>query len=363
MRGFVVILIILLSIGCRKDTPVKPVPETPLKDIEYDPSFLSLDTPDYFPQFEQPDNNKMTEEGVELGRFLFYDKGFSRDKTVSCATCHLPQGSFTDNLVKSVGIDGRTTGRSSMNLINVGFTYSGLFWDGRSPNLEEQAIHPIMDEKEMDNTWQNVVTHVQSSARYPKMFRKAFGITQKEDINRDLITKALAQFQRSIVSYESKFDKFLKGETILTDDELYGYNMYIDEDPSIPDAECHHCHSLPFGTSNAFFNNGLQEAATLLDFADKGRGKFTKDKLDNGKFRAPTIRNWKYSAPYMHNGSLATIDDVIEHYASGGKNSPNKDPLLNNIKLTEYDKSALKAFLETLNDEASIKKEAYQDPY
>ena len=153
----------------------------------------------------------------------------------------------------------------------------------------------------------------------------------------------------------------MKGEAVLTDDELYGLEMYVDA-PDATDAQCAHCHNLPLMTSDDYFNNGLQEAATLDDFEDLGRGVIT-GRVQNGFFRAPTLRNIEYSAPYMHDGSLQTLDDVIDHYASGGKESPNKDPLLDDIFLTEYDKEALKAFLLTLSDEAFINDEAFKDPF
>ena len=138
------------------------------------------------------------------------------------------------------------------------------------------------------------------------MFRKAFGISKKTDeINKELAAKAIAQFERSIVSFESKFDQFLKGEIFLDDDEQYGFEIYIDA-PDVTDAQCAHCHNLPLMTSNDYFNNGLQEAATFEDFADKGRRRNLLSATQNGFFRAPILkRNIELTAPYMHNGSLA----------------------------------------------------------
>lgn len=370
------LLIALFTFSCEDEVESPPPPpeedvET-LIDIEYNPTPFSIEYPQYvqlindreviIPEMPIPADNPMTEEGVELGRHLFYDKLLSRDNTLSCASCHLPQGAFTDNLAVSPGVDGVSGKRSSMSLLNVGFFDNGLFWDGRSTTLEEQALLPVEDEIELHNTWENVIDLLQESEMYKTMFRKAFGIEKSSEISKELAAKAIAQFERSIVSFESRFDKFLKGETFqLDDDELYGFEMYIDA-PGVTDAQCAHCHNLPLMTSNDYFNNGLQEAETFEDFVDKGQGVFTTPNR-NGFFRAPSLRNIEHSAPYMHNGSIQTLEEVIEHYASGGKPSPSKDPLLDDITLTEYDKEALLKFLLALTDEQVINQERLQDPF
>lgn len=358
----IILLGVLTILACMDEKEPKDMDED-LTKYPYAPTAIELEYPSYFPQMDIPDDNPMTEEGKELGRHLFYDPILSRDSTVSCASCHLPALSFTDGSALSTGIDGLMTDRSSMSLLNIGFVNTGFFWDGRSPSLENQAGFPIEARNEFHETWPSVLNKIRSSARYPKMFREAFGVEKASAIDREMVAKALAQFQRAMIGYDTKFDRFTRGETVLTDEELYGYSMYIDDDPEIPDAQCDHCHSLPFGTSNAYFNNGLQEAATLEDFKDRGRGKVTGNALENGFFRAPTLRNISYTAPYMHNGSLTTIDEVIDHYASGGKSSPNKDVLLDDITMNEDDKAALKAFLMTLNDEQFLKNEAFSNPF
>lgn len=364
MKRYIFILIgFVIFFGCGEDKPDTPPDEGDLTDIPYDPSAMVVNYPDYFPSLEIPEDNALTEEGVDLGRHLFYDKLLSVDTSISCASCHLTSGSFTDNLAVSPGVHGTMGVRSAMTLINVGFNYNGFFWDGRSPDLESQALIPVEDPLEMQDTWENVVAKLRASGLYPEKFRKAFGIEDTEEITRELVVKALAQFQRTIISSESKFDKFLRGETVLTDQELRGYSMYIDDDPTITDAQCDHCHSLPFGTTNAFFNNGLQPAETFADFNDKGRGEVTGRIQDNGFFRAPTLRNWLYTAPYMHDGRLATMEEVIDHYASGGHYSPSRDPLIQDIHLTEQDKADLMAFLLTLNDESVLVEEAYANPF
>jgi len=336
----------LSTFACGEEEEPPPQEET-LTHIEYNPTPFIIEYPEYtqlidnreviIPEMPIPADNPLTEEGVELGRHLFYDKLLSRDNTMSCAK------------------------RSSMSLLNAGFDDNGLFCDGRSETLEEQALLPVEDEIELHNTWVNVIEKLQKSDLYKPLFRKAFGITRPSEINKELAAKAIAQFERSIVSFESKFDRFLKGEVFLDDDELYGFEMYIDA-PDVTDAQCAHCHNLPLMTSNDYFNNGFQEAETFDDFVDKGLGAITVS-TQNGFFRAPTLRNIELSAPYMHNGSLQTLEEVIEHYASGGKPSPSKDPLLDDIKLTEYDKEALLKFLLTLTDKKIIVEERLQNPF
>lgn len=359
------LLLILVITACGdKPVPSPPVDDGDLTDIVYAPKEYAVpELPTKFIKLESPKDNPLTEEGVELGRFLFYDEILSVDSTVSCSTCHLQKLSFTDGLAVSVGVNGAKGTRSAMSLLNAGLNYKGFFWNGRSKNLEEQAIDPVVNPVELHESWPNVEMKLQRSSFYPTMFRKAFGIENKKEITQDLATKALAQFQRTLLSYNSKYDRVQKGLDVFTEEEQRGFSMYVDDDVDIPDAQCDHCHTLPTGTSNDFFNNGLQEAATVEDFKVKGRGKVVKNPLLNGFFRAPTLRNAMLTAPYMHDGSIATMKEVIDHYASGGKHSPTKDPLLSDIHITEDDKKALLAFLHTLTDEVFLNEKAFSDPF
>jgi len=373
---YLILVILGLCLFSCTDDPAPPEEEpmgedNSLTDIEYDPVPFEIEYPVYtqtinnreviIPQMPIPEDNPMTVDGVELGRHLFYDKLLSKDNTLSCASCHLPEGAFTDNLAVSPGVGGVLGKRSSMSLLNVGFFDNGLFWDGRSQTLEAQALLPVEDELELQHSWAEVVPQLRQSQLYKPMFRKAFGIEKTSEITKELAAKAIAQFERSIVSFESKFDRYLKGEIFLDDDELYGFEMYVDA-PGVTDAQCAHCHNLPLMTSNDYFNNGLQAAETFDDFRDKGLGAITV-RTQNGFFRAPSLRNIEHSAPYMHDGSIETLEEVIEHYASGGKDSPSKDPLLDDITLTPYDKEALLAFLLTLTDEKVINQERLQNPF
>jgi len=334
-----------------------------LSHIRYNPDPYTVNLPPHFPALEIPADNPLTKQGVQLGRHLFYDPILSADSTMSCASCHLPEFSFTDAKAISTGIDGITGKRSAMSLINIGFVKSGLFWDGRVKTLEEQALLPVEDPVELHNTWPDVIKKIKVHPTYPKMFREAFGIKNTSEISKEMAAKAIAQFERIIISKDSKFDRIQQGQAFYTDLELTGFGLYFDDDPDLPDTECGHCHNIPMATSDEFFNNGLTETNSLDGFPDIGRGKVTGSRADNGKFRAPTLRNIKYSAPYMHDGRFKTLDEVILHYKSGGQKSPNADPLLHPLAIDQYYINALKAFIETFNDTLFYKNPALQNPF
>jgi len=342
--------ILCLTQSCKDDEMLK---NGDLEDISYSPTPYQLIIPDSFPPMAIPADNPMTQEGVDLGHHLFFDNILSADETQSCSSCHNAAGAFTDNLAVSVGIDGIAGTRSSMSLMNIGFVNGGLFWDGRSPTLEAQALLPVEDPIELHNTWTNVINKLKAHDDYPTKFRKAFGITDRSEITSDLAAKAIAQYERAlVVGGNSRFDLFLTDDEDLTDQETRGHDIYFDIPiEGVPDGQCFHCHNQPLFGSNQFFNNGLQEAASLSEFADLGRGGVTGKVFDNGKFRAPSLRNIELSAPYMHNGSLATLEDVVEFYANGTHFSDNLDVnVQEGIDLDEQDKADLVAFLKTLTD-------------
>jgi len=346
-------------ISCNPD----PVMNDDLAGINYDPQPYELNLPNHFPAMVIPADNPITEQGALLGRHLFYDPILSKDLSMSCASCHLPQLGFADGKKVSVGIDGIAGKRSSMSLINVGFVTSGLFWDGRSRTLEEQALIPVEDPIELHNTWPNAIAQIKESKLYPKLFREAFGINSTDEITKELAAKAIAQFERTIISKDSKLDRILEGKALFTDQELIGFGMYFDNDTDVPRAECGHCHNTPIGASDGFFNNGIQTAATLDDFRDKGRGPVVGTRIDNGKFRAPSLRNIMYSAPYMHTGEFNTLDEVLKHYNSGGKPSPNKSADLHPLRLDDYYLESLKAFIMTMEDTSFFSNPKLQNPF
>jgi cytochrome c peroxidase len=357
---YLLFIIICFSIGC-KDCPTP----SEFDNIPYSPTPYPIVVPQGWVKPEIPADNPQTIEGIELGKMLFYDPILSVDSSISCSSCHKIQGSFTDNVAVSTGVQNRKGTRSSMALVNMAFMNKGLFWDGRVKTLESQALLPIEDHLEMAENWAVAEQKLRRHKNYPALFRKAFGISAKSEITRDLAAKAIAQFERNIISKDSRFDKFKQDpdKFPLTDDEISGYQMFTNSVTSLPDAQCGHCHSGSLLSTNEYLNNGLQEAADLDAFKDKGLGGFTGNKFDNGKFRVPSLKNMGFSAPYMHDGSLATVDDVMKHYMSGGKFSPNKEPLIQQVKLNNIQKNQVLLFLKTLDDSIFVKNPAYQNPF
>lgn len=334
--------------------------EIPYEPVPYDPII-----PAGFPVLETPDDNPLTREGIELGRRLFHDPILSADSTMSCNSCHELSGNFTDNKRLSKGIDGVEGKRSSMTLLNVGFANTGLFWDGRVNTLEEQALLPIQDPVELHTTWPDVVAKLKVHEDYPARFRKAFGITNVNEIDKFLTAKALAQFERIIISSgEAKYDRVIAGTAVFSDLELDGHDIFFDiNDDVTRHAECGHCHNAPLFTTNEYFNNGIDEVATLEDFSDKGRGEVTDKRFDMGTFKVPTLRNIESSAPFMHDGRFSTLDEVIDHYATGGRPADNLAPVLRPLNLDEYDRSALKAFIKTLEDPVMLENPMLSNPF
>ena len=355
-------------------------PCTDLTDIPFRAEKKELVIPEGFQPINQPMGNEMTVEGVLLGRHLFFDPILSADSTKSCGSCHGVKGYFTDNLATSPGIDGINGRRSAMPLVDLVYSENGLFWDGRSNSLELQALLPVEDPIELHDTWDNVEAKLQRSEIYPSLFRKAFGIGETCDITRELATKAIAQFERSIISMgNSKFDRvFYQTEPglFLSDSEERGRRLFFDQDfggEFLPDAECFHCHSLPLFTDNSYRNNGLTSFTdeTAMDIADKGRYEVSKRERDIGLFRVPTLRNVEFTAPYMHDGRFETLEEVLDHYICGIQQSPTLDVLVTNhcdpedpiFFISETDKQDIIAFLKTLSDTTFFNNPEYQSPF
>ncbi len=329
----------------------------------YDPTAYSLETPytlaQYLPDPFIPEDNPLTEEGVALGRKLFYEKKLSGDNTQNCATCHKQENAFTDPAQFSTGIDGLQGDRNAMPLFNMAWNFNDeYFWDGRTSTIEGQAHDPVVNPIEMHEIWPNVVAKLQADSEYPTLFKQVFGTDQIDSL---MVVKAIAQFERTLISGNSKFDKYLRGEAQLTPSELSGYNIFMDESGG----DCFHCHGDPYNplwTDNLYHNNGLDAT-----FTDLGREAVTGDPADRGKFKTPSLRNLVYTAPYMHDGRFQTIDDVINHYSVGLQYSPTLDPLMKNVgvggvQLNPQDRLDLKAFLLTLTDEDFVTNPKFSDP-
>lgn len=366
--------------ACKKDDPAPADEDADLVEIPYDPKPYVIPKPAKFPEVPVLPDNPVTVDGIQLGRRLFYDPLLSADSTQSCASCHLPEGSFTDNKAVSTGIDGIAGRRSSMSLLNIAYVTRPLFWDGRSPTLEAQALLPVEDPIEMHNTWTNVLEKLRAHPTYPAYFRKAFGITSRKQITKEMAAKAMAQFERILVSSgKSKFDRYLDGDfDALDEEELDGKLMYFDEGGPVglPDAQCFHCHGGITLTGFSFFNNGLDSVASLNDFKDKGRGEVTGNPSDNGRFAAPTLRNIALTAPYMHDGRFQTLEEVVEHYSSNGKGVINEDPFIRQVGfpipgtnpvrysgLTPYQKKAIVKFLHALTDTDFVNNPDIANPF
>lgn len=281
---------------------------------------------------------EMTYSGVELGKKLFYDPRISRDKTISCASCHLSFTGFThvDHSV-SHGIEGKKGTRNSPVLTNLAWNNS-FHWDGGVNHLEVQMINPIQHPAEMDNSMENVIAYLNSVKEYQGMFYNTFG---DSIVNSKHMLKAFAQFTASLISKNSNYDKYLKHELKFTKQEKNGLKLF--------NKNCNSCHSAPLFNSNIYASNGL-----LIDTAynDLGRFRITQLGKDSLQFRVPTLRNIEHTYPYMHDGRFKTLREVVEHYTNGIdiENAFLSDELRKKIVLTDNEKKDLIAFLKTLTD-------------
>ncbi len=328
----------------------------------------------YIPQYPSyfgnriniPDDNPLTEEGIQLGRMLFYETALSAYNRISCATCHQQPYAFTDGKVFSQGVDGRQTDRNAMSLANL-LWVRNFFWDGRAPSLEKQAETPLTNPHEMGQSLQISVQKLQRIKTYPALFKKAFGTG---GITGERILKALAQFERTLISANSKYDQSLRGEYQLTSAEQNGMNLFF-TNPSpgrnIRGASCGHCHGGPKTFIELYHNNGLDSIP-----ADAGRKKLTGQEIDNGRFRVVTLRNIALTAPYMHDGRFTTLEEVIDHYSEHIIQSPTLSPFLQNnsnepngtsLALTQQEKKDIIAFLHLLTDSAFITDKRFSDPF
>ena len=306
--------------------------------------------PAHFVKLPADTANPLTEAGIALGQRLFFDPILSRDSSVACVSCHLPERAFTDGKTIAVGVGGKEGFRNAPSLANLAWINQGLFWDGRSPSLEQQALDPVEAPHEMDSDWDSVLFRLRQKPEYVTAFRKAFGVDSPEQINKQLAARAIAQFERTLISSESKYDRVQRGEAQFTPLEQRGRDIFFDASAELPDAECGHCHTPPLFTDQTYTNNGVQYSQELDAIKDRGRGGVTGIRYENGRFRVPSLRNIALTAPYMHDGSLPTLEAVIDHYDRGGLPGPNVDPKIRPLHLSELDKQALVAFLHTLTD-------------
>ncbi len=363
-RSATLLILLILCAACHDHT----IPPTP----------YNLQIPKGFPTaLNIPADNPMTVEGVELGRMLFHDPhlcgytGNEPDSLMSCSTCHRRECNYdlgSDNPRFPDGKPrGRTTGKATLHnvmpLMNLVFNHEGYLWNGLISNdnlnqemrtIEDIVRMAIVADDEMCGSEASAVAAIKADGKYPPLFKRAFGT---EEITMERIQKAIAQYVRTLISSNSKFDRYLQGQEQLTPQELHGYVLFTTEEG----ADCFHCHGSagsPLFTTNLFYNNGLD--AQPADAHD--RASVTGDPRDRGAYRAPSLRNVTKSAPYMHDGRFQTLDEVLEFYNSEVQNSPYISPLMHHVndggtRLTPNDIADLKAFLETLTEDETTRGE------
>jgi cytochrome c peroxidase len=337
------------------------LPETPYK-------YADIDLPAHFKTREArrfdntPSSNPVTDAGATLGRVLFYDTRLSANNTTSCASCHQQKHAFAVPDRFSKGFEGKLVDRNAMALVNLRYYPRGrFFWDERAATLEEQALMPIQSKIEMGHDLSKLMPILEKDARYPELFRKAFGDNK---VTSERVGKALAQFLRSLVSYQSKYDEGMAKARSVRDDfanftveENRGKNLFL--------GRCATCH-MPRGQDAHFImlrpiNNGLDAD---IKNTDGGVGDITLNSRQMGLFKSPSLRNVELTAPYMHDGRLKTLEEVIDHYARNAKNHPNVDRrVFRSRNLRDRDKAALVAFLKTLTDKKFITDPKFSDPF
>lgn len=305
--------------------------------------------PSWFPEMEIPADNQLTQKRIDLGRKLFYEKKLSRDETISCGSCHNQDKAFTDGKPIATGVEGRLGIRNSSTLANIGFT-DIMFMDGGVRTLELQAQSPIFTHEEMDFTIAEFLERIEGDSEYERMFREAY------DREPDAfgISRAIAAFERTFISANSRFDQYeyLNDENALSDAEKRGRDIFFSSENA-----CTECHVPPLFTNFEFENIGLYQ-----EYEDTGLARITQSLDDMGKFKVPNLRNVAVTSPYMHNGSFNTLEEVIEHFNSGGVGHVNQNPLIKPLGLTEQEKTDLVAFLGSLTDQSFINNPDLADP-
>ncbi|WP_304067490.1 cytochrome-c peroxidase [Pedobacter glucosidilyticus] len=343
----------LLIVSCKKEPLVEE--ELPL------PSFVKLAVPSNLPTAPEDPDNPLSKEGIELGRRLFYDTRLSASNRISCASCHHQELAFTDGVaLNDKGESRKVLHRHSPALFNLAWANKGLFWDGGSTNLESQAFAPITSPDEMHQDLLIMESELKQIPDYVQRFKLVF----QDEIKSKYVAKALAQFQRSLISANSKYDKYIRKEDNiqLSTLELQGL--------SLVEKKCKGCHSGELFTDYAYHNNGLDSM-----FSDEhegiyqGRYRVTFNPLDLGKFKTPSLRNVALTAPYMHDGRFNTLNEVLNHYMNHVKVSVSTDQLMyqNNgeagIPMSIQEKEAIIAFLNTLSDFDFINNKSISNPH
>jgi cytochrome c peroxidase len=370
----IITVFFILAISCKKESvsnqatsTVKPTPYT-------------IVIPKFFPTaLNIPADNPMTVQGVQLGRYLYYDGRIcgKKDTLMSCSTCHIQQYGFMNGVGYAHGTTGVKTSHIVLPHVNLVFNSNGYLWDGEvtpnnpayqkpgayGGNIEDVVWVAMTDIPEFASDTTKSKEAIQAISMYPPMFKAAFG---SDVVTFKNIAKAIAQFIRTLISSNSKFDQYVRGETNLSESELNGYNDFETET-----ADCFHCHGTILLTTNNFYNNAKDSVFYYPNHANYtdpyDRYSYTHNTSDVGAYVAPTLRNIAYVAPYMHDGRFATLDDVINFYSSGLVWSPYVSPMMYHLntggaQMTSSQKADLKAFLLTLSDSSFITNPAFSKP-
>ena len=349
---FAVILLFISFYSCKKEiTPSNPTHKT---------TPVAFPQPSNFPSPIIPVDNALTKEGIALGRHLYYEKRMSIDNTVSCATCHMQDYNFSTPSTSGMGVNGPTH-NSVMIHSNLAWQ-ENLLWNGFATSIEQVAYLTIIDPVEMNSTWEISLGKIENDQKYISLYEAAFG---PNSITTENSIKAIGQFVRTMVSANSKYDRWQRGEDQFTAQELMGYQIFNDET-----GDCFHCHG-DLTTGNLFGAYGdLQFSNNGLDSVlapNSGREGVSADSNERGKFKIPSLRNIEYSFPYMHDGRFATLQDVIEHYNMGGRITYTIDPNMKKAGVgrnwSQQQKDALLAFLKTLSDNEFIADTSFSNPW
>jgi len=329
------LVVSLAWVGCKPATPewelanpVVPLPEPPLG---IDHTFSELQDPP-------------TPERVRLGRWLYYDTRLSADNTIACATCHKPENAFSEPTPVSTGIRGQKGNRKAPTFINAAWAlFPHTFWDGRAASLEEQAMGPVGNPIEMGNTHDAMIQTIQGIGGYATNFQAAFG---SSEITTDRIAKAIADYERTRMSGNSPYDRWKNGdETAVSEQVKLGDRLFFDK------AGCNQCHLGYNFTDSLFHNLGVGWDPETQQFKDLGRVAISNQKSDTGAFKTPTVREATKRTPFMHDGSVATLREVVELYNRGGEANPYLDPKIKPLELTGEEMDALVAMMEALSGE------------
>jgi cytochrome c peroxidase len=288
------------------------------------------------PEVIYPEDNPFSEASIKLGDALFFETLLSKDSSISCQSCHLTTEALADHLPIGEGIKGRHVTRNTPTLLNIGL-HPYFMADGKFKTLEEQVLGPINEHREFDMSPEEVVARLKTIPLYNKLSLKAYD----QELTIKVIQKALANFERILISDNSRFDQFMRGESELTDEEMTGWKLFNNSK-----LNCIQCHSGYNFTNFAFENNGLYKT-----YQDSGRALITKQPEDLAKFKVPSLRNIAITYPYMHNGSMNSLEEVIDHYSAGGKGHVSQSELIKGFEINPDEKKALIAFLKTLTEE------------